>query len=251
MLTEAMAGGTYAYGQHLYWCELLGPEYRDAGKNQKKKMKEAYKKNMDISKVNQVLNQTPLAYHTAVVDQICGFMQCQAACPPSYSPVQVVAEYKKNNVPNQKEAVMNINTNAPNAELVKRDFLQTQVWAIRNRKIGEANKHFHIEDDERPKTMKEFLARIKDGKFTVPKYIMDPEDVDIDEDEDDCSMFDRFYPTSYIKWRDPKKPADHKGLKAVTEKINLAVQKTEREVMVLEMDKALKALETFESQTFH
>lgn len=254
MLTVAMAGGEFAHGQHLYWCELLGPSYRDAGKNQKKKMKEAYKK-MNVAGINQVLNQTPLAYHTAVVDQICGFMACNASSPTPtpnfYDMMEVKCSAKpcKNNVPNTKEAVMNINTNAPNAELVKRDFLQTQVWQIKNRKMVEANKHFHIDDDERPLTMKDFLARIKDGKFTVRKEIMDEE---ADEDGDDeYSMFDAYHPTSHIRWRDPKKPADKKGLKTVLEKINLAAQKTERELMVLEMDKALKAVETFESQTFH
>lgn len=255
MLTAQTAGGVYAYGQHLYWCELLGQEYLNASKNQKKKMKEAYKK-MNVAGINQVLNQTPLAYHTAVVDQICGFMACNASSPTPppnfYDMMEVKCSAKpcKNNVPNTKEAVMNINTNAPNAELVKRDFLQTQIWAIKNRKMVEVSKHFHMQDDERPTTMKDFLARIKDGKFTVRKEIMEEADLDDDED-DDYRQFDAYHPTSHIRWRDPKKPADKKGHKAAMEKITLAAQKTEREIMVLEMDKALKALETFESQTFH
>lgn len=152
----------------------------------------------------------------------------------------------KNNVPNVKEVTMN--TNAPNAELVKREHLLNSLSAAFYPKEMELQKHFGLVDDDRPKTFKEFLERLKAGKYVQVKRNHLDDEYDYEDDEDD---FNPYNPMSNLRWRDPKVKEDKAGFDKARESLRAALSKLNRQVMIVDLDKALDMVEKFEEKKFH
>lgn len=174
-----------------------------------------------------------------------------ATAPAQQFPVaQSLSEWAAtNNVPNVKEATMN--TNAPNAELVKRDFLDTQLWHVKARKDIDMGKHYGLSDDEHPRTFKEFIERIKAGKFVQVKNNVLDDEYEYEYDDAPDDSFSPDYPTANVRWRDPKVKEDKKGHREALARVDEAYRKAKREIMILDLDKALVALDKFDEKKFH
>lgn len=160
-----------------------------------------------------------------------------------------MGQCKAQNIPKVTEEVKTMNTNLPNTELVQREYLRTRLQNSRYAKEVDLRRHFGLEDDEAPQTFKEYIERIKTGKFVeVKRKVLDDE---YDYEDEDGDYFDTYNPTRHLRWRDPAKKEDKKGFKIALEKTEAAALKVQGKVMVLEMDKALKALEEFEDAKIH
>lgn len=217
------------------WCSLI-PGYEQAPKNKKKKMKLKYAnmKRMTPFEVNQTLNKLPLSQHAALLNNLFSAFPCTS--PASGSPNMVLQDI----IPNSKEMKMNVN--AVNPELVQREYLDSRLWQSTAQKDRELQKHFGLTDEDRPQTLKEMIKRIKADQYILPKH------VDEEDDEDRWSPYDLM---SVIRWRDPAKKEDKKGYAVSKKKLDEASRDVKGHVMILDLEKALKSVESFEEKKFH
>jgi len=161
----------------------------------------------------------------------------------SLGPLQTTAKCE----PVQEKGNKQMHTYANNAEqfaIEQRNFLFGKLSSAFTEKDFDLRKAFHLMDDDRPTSVKEFVQRIKDGKFTLPK------DWDEEQDEDDC-YFDLSDFVYALRWRDPAVKEDKAGYKAARETLSKAYDDAATTVMLKSLDDGLKAVEDFKAQTFH
>ena len=126
--------------------------------------------------------------------------------------------------------------------------LSYRLMQITGKKTEDLQKHFHLADDEAPKTPKQLIDRIKEGKFKVRKP-----DHSFDDTEDylDSDRYSAYHLMSYFNWRDPDHKKDHKGYDAAIKKLEKAVEHLNDTLVVAEAKDGLIALREFEEKKFH
>lgn len=103
-------------------------------------------------------------------------------------------------------------------------------------------KAFHLDPDSEPETLKDFIQRIKDGKF----------ETDLTEKEQAERTFyslERMF--EEIEWRDPAVPADEAGFNAAEATMDKAYEDVRDDIVVKEPEAGLEALRAFQAKTFH
>lgn len=139
---------------------------------------------------------------------------------------------------------VNLNTTTTNLPAVQTRYLLDRVDNVRFIKEAspDLRKAFNLEDDDRPKTQKDFEARLAAGQYVInwPK--------NLDEEDDDYGYFD---PLEHFRWRDPSKKEDYVGFEAARKAISTEAQKVKDTVMVSAPVDGLAALREFQSKTFH
>ena len=136
---------------------------------------------------------------------------------------------------NMFDVALPTETERQRAHLIRRS------WNIKQEKIYAARDHFHLDDDDYPRTPAEYVERIKAGKFVLRKA-----------DDTDDEGGEIFYnsPPRYIVFRDPANPADHKGFNAFSDKVHEARVKLEDKITVSDPVDGLTLLEAFEATDF-
>jgi hypothetical protein len=93
-------------------------------------------------------------------------------------------------------------------------------------------REFGMADDDAPTTFKDFLERIKKGKYVMSDKIKEDQKL--------------WHPEQYIRWRDPAVKEDQAGYEAALEKFNKQMRDTIDEIYVLTPEEGLKALRKLE-----
>lgn len=119
----------------------------------------------------------------------------------------------------------------------KREYLTGRLYSIVESKYDDLRKTYAIADDNYPLDAKEFVDRIISGKYELKKGW----------DSDEARKWHN--PTSYLRFRDPAKPADTAGFEAAREKVDLAEQTVRDAIAIKSATEALDALIAFESAT--
>lgn len=124
----------------------------------------------------------------------------------------------------------------------KLSYLASRLSSIFCEKSMALSKTYGLEDDDRPTTPKEFVQRIKDGKFTLTKR------AETMEEENDS--FDYYCINDYLRWRDPATKEDKAGYKAALTLMEKAYADTRDTINIATPTEGLAALKAFEAQTF-
>lgn len=128
---------------------------------------------------------------------------------------------------------------------IQREHLLERLNGARYDKQGEElRRAFGLEDDEAPKTIKERKERFAAGKYII-QWKADEDDYDEDEE------IGSYYTGGKLRWRDPAVKEDRKGFNLAVDKIEKDVKHTKDIIVIKSPDDGLKALEKFESSTFH
>lgn len=104
---------------------------------------------------------------------------------------------------------------------------------------------FHINDDVKPKTLKELQDRIAKGQFVIRDRDGDYVSAEDWDDEEDDFAYGNL--SGSIRWRDPAKKADYKGREVALKDLEKAKTALNDVIMIGEADEALKALQAFEN----
>lgn len=126
-----------------------------------------------------------------------------------------------------------------NLDQTRLDHLTRRLFVANGNQDLKLRQHFGLEDDNRPATAKEFVQRIKDGKFTLR-----------DEDSEDCYYTDADFAYN-IRWRDPSVKEDKDGYTAAKKNMEAAYNAAKDQIYISSPEAGLKALQEFESATFH
>lgn len=93
-------------------------------------------------------------------------------------------------------------------------------------------KKFGLQDDDRPRTPNDLIARITSGKYVVAKG------------RENTKVYD---PMDFIRWRDPATVEDQVGHEAAVAKLHADAQAARDVIVVKDLDSGLKALQDFET----
>lgn len=152
-----------------------------------------------------------------------------------------------------KENTMNMNiaaTNTAKPYSVEQDrvehFTKVRLPRIASAKTDELAKHFNLVDDKRPKTWKELMKRVEEGRIVIDEERELAAEVNPD-------YFDYGCPLDSIRFRDPKAQPDQKGYQEAVKLMFEGMRETEDEIVAHQNDgeKILAAVGKFESKTFH
>lgn len=105
-----------------------------------------------------------------------------------------------------------------------------------NEKESALHKAYGLRDDERPKTPREFLDRITQGKFVVS--------------EDNMNK-NIYYFEDAVRWRDPSVKKDEAGYKLAATKVQDAQSDAIDEIMVKTPEQGLDVLKAFKATAFN
>lgn len=130
----------------------------------------------------------------------------------------------------------------------KAQYLIDQLWNAESAKSTDLYHAFHMAGPSEPKSPKEFMDRIKAGQF---KFVKDYLNDDGTFRDPDNRYFDWYSPKRYFTWDIPGETPDPKGHETAQGELRLAKTKAERTITISTPDEGLKALQDFESQTFH
>lgn len=109
-------------------------------------------------------------------------------------------------------------------------------------KRDDLRKAFNLIPDNTPETLKDFIQRIKDGKFVT----------DLTEKEQAERTFwctERML--EEIEWRDPARKEDQPGFDAANELLTNALNDVSDEIIVKTPEQGLESLRAFQAKTFH
>lgn len=154
---------------------------------------------------------------------------CKKATTPDYTNLvcsPVTEEVEKEN---------NMNTSiqvAVNDDQTKR-YLKDRLYAVTHEKRTALSRKFGMIDDEAPRTANELIKRITDGKYVIRK------------DRGDSRTYSDSL--AYINWRDPAVTKDEAGFDAANDKLEKAQTAVKDQIVVLDAEKGLAALQTFEA----
>ena len=131
-----------------------------------------------------------------------------------------------------------------NEVAAKKDYLETRAWRIKDEKVFELRQKFNMDNDPYPKTMKEFVKRIQDGKFVLEKRATK----DGVEDEDNSFYFDPWNLRG-LSWRDPSKVKDEAGYDKAREELDTRFTAIQDIIAIDTPENALKAIQEWEKET--
>jgi hypothetical protein len=121
----------------------------------------------------------------------------------------------------------------------QREYLLTRLRNMDYEKELDLQAHFKLNPVKGPKTLKDLIAKIKDGDF----------EFDTDFYSEDTEFYSTSELVSSMRWT--KEKSDRKGYDAAMKAKNTAYTKTVDIIKIKSPEEGLKALEVFESQTFH
>jgi hypothetical protein len=163
----------------------------------------------------------------------CSLADCEATAPKkksffgSKAPEGVI---KKEEIPMSAYSSATVITEAACIEKDQRRALKDALYTAFRSKVADAKKKFGITGDESPESMKEFIARVKAGKFVLR------------EEFEDC------YPsTAYFDWRDPSHKKDKDGYKAARAELDTEYADLGLKVAIIPVEKALAAVEAYKA----
>lgn len=125
-----------------------------------------------------------------------------------------------------------------NVEARKMDYLKGRLNDLFCDKECALPKAFGLENDHPPHTPKEFVERILAGKFELKDKAKD-------------TYLYGSSPSPYITWRDPKVKVDQEGYDKAYKTLQEEFTKAKDTIVIKSPEEGLKALEKFESKTFH
>jgi hypothetical protein len=109
-------------------------------------------------------------------------------------------------------------------------------------KRDEMRKAFNLIPDAEPETLKDFIQRIKDGKFVT----------DLTEKEQaERTFWNTERMLEEIEWRDPARVEDQEGFDAANVLLTKALNDVSDEIIVKTPEQGLEALRAFQAKTFH
>lgn len=120
----------------------------------------------------------------------------------------------------------------------EKEYLTHRTKKVRGEKSFELPKLYGVRDDDAPSTPEEFVKRIQTGMFIL-------------RDNKDCEFYDSYDFGSHVSWRDPAKKADKEGLEKAEKLLRADYEDTMDQIMVKDAETGLKALQDFESKTYH
>lgn len=151
----------------------------------------------------------------------------------------ILKNKEEDNMRNELVITANATTSAPDQS--KRDFLGSELYTAFYGKEEALRKTYGLDEDESPKTPKEYVKRIQDGKFVLTKC------AELIEEDD---YFDSYVINRYITWRDPAVKEDKAGFKTALALVEAARKDTARTITIGTPEEGLAALKAFEAQTF-
>ena len=166
-------------------------------------------------------------------DLVCISSHSLADCETAPAPVAKSpwgCKTKKEEIPMSAYSSATVITEAACIEKDQRRALRDALYTAFRAKVSAAKKKFGITGDESPESMKEFIARIKAGKFVLR------------EEFEDC------YPSaSYFDWRDPSHKKDKDGYKAARAKLETEYADLGLRVSIIPVEKALAEIESYKT----
>lgn len=231
-----------------FWVNIFGTEYYGWDKGKRMQMKKDY-----ADKLGVMVHQVSPHYVTPIT-----LGDCKPATPAPCLQSAIVAgrqcgktvnwaqvyEDRPEAINKKKEETMYANMNATvgDEHAQKRDYLRRRLSDSFDTKRVEARVHFKL-DVEEPKSPKEAVERIKAGLFSFND--------DYVKDNGEWKNKGETWRTAvdYISWRTTE--ADREGYDAFLETLEPAKTKAEDVIRVLDPADGLKALQEFESTTFH
>lgn len=156
-----------------------------------------------------------------------GDLQCKPAYPQE-------SPKKENNM-----NAIYIDQSTTNLEAAQKSYLGDRAYTVYREKLTEMKKPFGLVNDEQPRTLKEFLARITEGKFAY------------DKDDFEKRQYGPEALLYLIEWRDPAVKKDKEGYDAAVAKMLKELTKVRDVIVVKNAVDGLAAVEAFESATFH
>lgn len=142
--------------------------------------------------------------------------------------------HKKGKTMNNFANVVSYEETAPTDQIQRAYLIQQLDHAYRNL-LSKARMQFGLTQDDAPKTAKELIQRIKDGKVTIPE----------EKNDKKCGyVWDVF---SRIKWQDPSKVEDQDGYDKFEESLTTAKTSAERTISIKSPDEGLAAVIAFET----
>lgn len=142
--------------------------------------------------------------------------------------------YLKENNMNYAAAV---NTSPTPTDQRQRDYLISRLTDLEEQKTSEMYKFFRLDPVDAPRSFNEMMEKIKAGEITYNGR------------DKDYKHYNFSSMTCNLRWA--KEPADHDGYNAAIKKMEDASTKTKDAIIIKSPEDGLKALEAFESQTFH
>lgn len=125
----------------------------------------------------------------------------------------------------------------------QREYLLDRLSGICNwRRDQKLMDIFNLHTDNSPKTYKEMIDMIKNGKYTLDKKLTDRVDANVADDDFDACWFSPWYG---IIWDGPQ--PDHKGYNAAIAESNKLYTATKDTIMSGVYADGLKALQDFEA----
>lgn len=137
-------------------------------------------------------------------------------------------------------AVASISVAPDRSDADKRDHLKAQLREARYEKMSEAAPLFNLNVNNTPKTFRDLIAAIKDGKFTIDEKFAKKVDAKIANDEPIW-----YSPLEGIIWDGPQQ--DYAGYHAFEDHLQKEYQKAKDEIIVLPLEQGLEALRRFQA----
>lgn len=231
------------WSRHDMWVKLLGHAYVYGTSTQKKKMKINYAEERGL-KPFQITDYAETESLTLGNFQKAVASLKKAQIPQAFwsQPAQVVNGCVTMDVTFDylQEIKKKEETPMRTHEQDQKSYLETRLYHTYNEKDSELANVFGLVDLY-PKNAEETVKFIQEGKFTLRDR--DREDSDFD--------FDDYSPFSGFIWRDPAVKKDREGYDAARAKLTKAKTAAMDRITVSSPEAGLKALQEFESATFH
>lgn len=154
---------------------------------------------------------------------------CLADCNEAPAKAMPCKKNKKEEIPMSAYSSATVIT-ADSIEAKQRKTLASALYDAFRDKVTAAKKQFGLMADSSPETVKEFIQRIKDGKYTLT------------QDAEDAYASGFWYS---ISWKDPSVSVDKDGYKAAREQLDKDYKALELRIAVLPIADALTAVETY------
>lgn len=117
-----------------------------------------------------------------------------------------------------------------------KNHLISRLGEFANEKESVLRKAYGLQDDERPKTPREFLDRVTQGKFVI---------------SDENMNKNIYYFEDAVRWRDPSVKKDEAGFKLAATKVEDARTDSLDEIMVKTPEQGLDILKAFKATAFN
>ena len=174
-------------------------------------------------------------------NQVVSLGDCAAPCSAPTPCVACTAQnlqgLKKKKTKQEKTMYYDDDGCEMNAVEATLEYLNNRAHNVKTKKFQE-EVNFFLPETPAPKNVKELRDAVANGWITVS-----------DEYDGDKSL--SYGWMNYILYRDPSKPHDKKGYDAAIVSIKTDFTKAQDAIMVLPAADGLKALNEFESKTYH